>query len=85
MVTKKTYLKIKGKHMALKKLLALFAAILLAISLQANDTTTDENCEAQYTVCEEKCISDENPDNKEACLEKCDEAYSKCVDKTQDK
>lgn len=84
MVTKKTYLKIKGKHMALKTFLALVASMLLAISIQANDTTTNNDCEAQYTTCEEKCMSDANVEDKEACLEKCDDTYSKCVEKTQE-
>jgi len=63
----------------LKKIL-LALAMFLSINLLANEpATTTEQCDANYSLCLEKCDNlDES--KKEECFDDCDANYSKCLD-----
>ena len=73
--------------MVLKKTAIAFIAIMLSVSLNANedldqDTQIIDKCEKAYSICLEKC-DQENSEDAEKCYDACDLKLSDCEDKSK--
>ena len=71
--------------MVLKKTAIAIIAIMLSLSLNANEDVTtqtenSDNCERQYSNCLEKC-DQEGTENPETCYDVCDIQLTDCENK----
>ena len=57
-------------------------ASLLLVSLNAEDTKINSECDDTYNMCTEKCSESENA--QEGCFISCDDKYDKCLASTQE-
>jgi len=73
--------------MVLKKTAIAIIAIMLSLSLNANEdleqnTQYSDQCEKQYSLCLEKC-DQENAEDSEKCYDTCDLKLADCEEKTK--